>query len=196
MSYLIAIEGVDGSGKSTQAKLLSRYLQSRGINAVCIQPIYEIVDRIPVKITDKLSPRQSKTGTQSRHNWCKPVLAITGIGYALLTLALIRIAYRGKVVICDRYFYQMFFDLYGERARKIAVLFPKPDAIIVLDVEFETAIKRLDDFDASIDKTYFQKVVSYYRFIAELDDARHIQADGNVQNIQTNLREMVDFPEK
>lgn len=196
MAYLVAIEGVDGSGKSTQAALLRDHLKTQGIDVICIQPIYEIIDRIPIEIGGKLSPRQSKTKAESGDDWKKPALAIAGIAYAFITFAWIQIAYQRKVVICDRYFYQMFFDLFGEHARKIAIVFPKPDMIIVLDVESETAIQRLDSFDSSIDTTYYQKVIDYYRFISDLHPVERIRADGDVQNVQRDLREEVEIPKK
>ena len=135
---LIAFEGLDQSGKQTQAERLKAALEARGRQAVLLDfPSYET--QIGMEIG---------AGLQGARD------------YAADTMQLLYIANRyekkpqiearlsaGTIVICDRYLassiaYGEAQGLDGEWLREIQKYLPPPDLTILLDIAPETAAGR------------------------------------------------------
>ena len=143
---LIAFEGIDGSGKSTQARLLYKQLQSEGI---------------PVWLTAE--PTSNQIGTLIRQGFSG------AISFDHRTIAGLFVADRldhilnpefgmkakveqGYTVICDRY-YLSSFAYQGShmpmewvmQANSMAVELLKPDLTIFIDVTPELAMRRIQE---------------------------------------------------
>jgi dTMP kinase len=135
---LIAFEGLDQSGKQTQAERLRGAIEARGRQAVLLDfPSYDT--HIGMEIG---------AGLQGSRE------------YAADTMQLLYIANRyekkpqiaallaaGAVVICDRYLassiaYGEAFGLDGAWLREIQKYLPPPDLTILLDIAPETAASR------------------------------------------------------
>lgn len=136
---LIAIEGIDGAGKTTQVDLLEKYLQSVGVPVV-----------------------RSKEPTDGP--WGKKIRASAATGRMPLDEELaafiedrrehVRDVIQpaldaGKVVILDRYFYSTI-AYQGSRGanveeveRKMLAEFPIPDVVFVIDVPAEVGVARV-----------------------------------------------------
>jgi thymidylate kinase len=71
---------------------------------------------------------------------------------------------KSQFVVCDRYFYQYFYDLYGPAARRVASAFPRPNVAIWLDGGIETIRSRVSDSDADV--TYLEAVMKMYKEIS------------------------------
>ena len=140
----IVFEGIDGCGKSTQAKSLIAYLKKIGRRVISIRepggtPVGE-------KIRDLLL--HSKTTISA-----KSELFLYMASRAQLVEDVIRPALaEGKIIVCDRYYfstaaYQGAAGKTGVKsvlhlAEKVA-RFPKPDRVILLDLPAKVAMKRL-----------------------------------------------------
>lgn len=135
--FLIAIEGIDGSGKSTIAKELVKFLSSLGYDAVLLkepsdsiygQKIKEAEERLPPEEELRLFLLDREVDVKER---ILPALE------------------KGKIVVMDRYYYSnvAYQSARGIDAKKILELneriAPKPDLVIILDVSPETALKRI-----------------------------------------------------
>ncbi len=135
---LIAIEGIDGSGKTTVAKFLFSELSERGYDVVLLK---EPTDskwgrKLKESYTSRLSPEEElelflKDREYDVRNNILPSLR------------------EGRIVIMDRYYFSTIayqgalgFDIneLREMNEKIA---PKPDILIVLDLPPEEAVKRI-----------------------------------------------------
>jgi len=163
---IIAIEGIDGSGKTTQSKMLVEKLRKRGYNAIYVRPIYLLLEKIHIKNT-KISPRKERTSGKS-NKLKKNIFRILGYFYAFVTYIFMKIWGRGKILVCDRYFYQFFYDLFGEPAEKVIKFFPNPDVVFLLDGDIELFYSRMEDsFDRSVSREYYVKVIKFYRKLAE-----------------------------
>lgn len=138
---LIAIEGIDGAGKTTQSKILYETLTKNGYSAVILH-----------------EPTDSKWGQEIR-NWARngrhKISAETELKYFYFDRLEdveknIKPALKNKkVVIMDRYYFSSVAyqgargidpNYIEKRNEEIA---PKPDILIILDLEPEDALKRI-----------------------------------------------------
>ncbi len=168
--HLIALVGADGMGKTTQAQRLTDRLVARGYRATCVRPVFLLFD--PWRLRDRgapvprLSPRTARMkGNGGRAGRVAPVL---GYAYAMLTYAYIRtFLRRHEFVVCDRYFYQYFYDLAGRSARNLARSFPKPDLVLWLDGAMDVLLGRIDPAPKNpAEAAYFEDVLEFYRGLA------------------------------
>ncbi len=134
---LIAIEGIDGSGKSVIAKELVDFLNATGYDAILLkepsdsiygEKIRKSAERLPPEEELELFLRDREIDVRER---ILPALE------------------KGKVIVMDRYYYsniayQSARGIDAEKIRSLNEKFaPKPDLVIVLDVSPKTALKRI-----------------------------------------------------
>jgi dTMP kinase len=139
---LIVFEGIDGSGKTTQAKTLLRGLRARGIAAVFFRE--PTGGRWGREIRRKAIRRDSLTPGEELELFVKDRRedVAKNLGPALAA---------GKVVVLDRYYlstiaYQGAKGLDPGRIRRMNETFaPKPDLVFILDVEAGTGLSRIGD---------------------------------------------------
>jgi len=138
--FFVCIEGLDASGKTTQAKMLTENLRQRGFDAVySTEPsrgrvgrlirsfILNREDRVPIALEALLFAADRVDHVESE---IKPLLK------------------QGKFVVCDRYVYSSFayqgaagLDLeWIEYVNRFAL---KPDQAILLDVPTDVVVSRL-----------------------------------------------------
>jgi dTMP kinase len=135
----IVIEGIDGTGKSTQAKRLAEWFQSEGREVVLSR---EPTDGPWGKklresaSTGRLAPDEElEYFLNDRHQHVEEVISPA--------------LERGKVVILDRYYFSMMayqgargFDP-QEIRRKNEVFAPQPDLLLLLDLDVDDALLRI-----------------------------------------------------
>jgi dTMP kinase len=196
----ISLEGVEGCGKSTQARLLAEYITGLGYSVVLTRepggtPIAEQIREI------LLEPRNTD---------------MTNITELLLYLAsraqhvdqLIRPALaEGKVVICKRFSdatiayqgYARGLDLDSlEQVNRIATGGLEPDLTLLLDLKAEDGLsrKREDHWDRleSENADFHSKVRKGYLAIARRSPQRVevIDAEGSIEDVHLRIRECVD----
>lgn len=199
----IVIEGPNGTGKTTQADLLIDYLATKGITAHHIKepggsPVGEAIRN--VLLSDKFDRTPMTNAllfTANRHELWHAV-----IGPALG---------RGEWVIGVRnYWSSLVFQGYGEgmdveviRAITDTFTHPKyihPDLGIILNFQDETERARRIKKRASDEPDRFEleasdfhaRVNKGYRTIAKEFDAVEIDAGGTIEQVQQNIRAVVD----
>ena len=174
----MAIEGVDGCGKTTQAKMLVDRLKRGGYEALYVQPVFillNVLTRSKGNNVALISPRKTRTSQMSnsdRHRKRffpkKLFMNLLGYPYALATYIFMKLHWRNKVVVCDRYFYQFFFDLFVGWSERIVRFFPKADITFFLDGDLDFFYSRMDDsFDAHVSKDYYSEVINLYRRLSQ-----------------------------
>lgn len=137
---LIAFEGIDGSGKSTQARLFADWLEARGREVVRTrEPTNGPWGRKirEARFTARLSPEDElhafiEDRRQHVAELINPSLS------------------RGAVVVIDRYYYSTV-AYQGARGLDPAELFarnrafaPKPDLVVLVDVEPKHSLERIN----------------------------------------------------
>jgi dTMP kinase len=135
---LIAIEGIDGAGKTTIARFLEEELKRRGYKAVLFK-----------EPTSGPWGKKLKESYKSRLTPAKELeLFILDRKYDVeknIAPAL----EQGKIVIMDRYYYSTIayqgalgFDVEEIRMRNEEIA-PKPDLVIILDISPEKSVRRI-----------------------------------------------------
>jgi thymidylate kinase len=191
----VAIEGIDGCGKTTQAKMLVDRLKKEGHKAMYVQPIFvllNILTRSKGNDVALISPRETRTSQMSdsdkrgkRFLSKKLFMSLLGYPYAVATYIFMKFTGRNKIIICDRYFYQFFFDLFGDWSENIIKFFPKPDITFFLDGDLDFFYSRMDDsFDAHVSKDYYSEVINLYRKIFK--KYGFIQIDAKLKRVVIN----------
>jgi len=163
----VAIIGVDGCGKTTQAKLLVEKLNKEGFKSIYVQPTYILFKFFTTKKKIPISPREIGTSKIKKSTLDKLLICLIGYLYALFTYFIIKLWSIRSIVICDRYFYQFFYDLCGIQSENILKIFPKTDITFFLDGEVDIFYTRMDKFDKSTYKTYYETIIKFYRQLAE-----------------------------
>jgi len=186
---LVAIVGADGTGKSTQAEKLAERLTELGRAATCVRPVFLLFDpwRLRGKrgTTPALSPRLRRVGNGSASRRRGSIAAsAAGYTYALATYLYMRTHFRGvEFVVCDRYFYQYFFDISGAGATGIAKSFPRPSVVFWLDGDLGIVRERSDTPPTTpAEEKYFEDAFAFYRDLApslgfvRIDASRPVEA--------------------
>jgi len=136
---IIAIEGIDGAGKTTIVKFLTKELKRRGYDVISFKEPTESEWGRKIKSStfkdrsfnpeDELKLFLKDREWNVEHNILPALKA-------------------GKIVIMDRYYYSTiaYQGARGIDIKKICKLnekFPKPDLVIILDIKPETALERI-----------------------------------------------------
>jgi thymidylate kinase len=169
---VVALSGIDGSGKSSQAELLREALERLGYDAAVEWSPYgqnAWLDHLAVPVKKLLrrskryataAPRETGLERTSGTALREKNAAVNYVWSAVVTLAnglaqlqtIARHSRHGRIVIYDRYALDSTVQLrfrYGTNGRLqrmlIALLAPKPVAAFYLDIPAETSLARKDD---------------------------------------------------
>ena len=147
---LIAICGIDGSGKTTQEELLSEYLTLRGVA--------HIVTKQPTDFYRKMEPvRRYLDHGDSSINMEGMALLAAGDRQHHLESTLLPALSDGQFVICNRYVYSTY-AYFMERGISLKFLevinrnVPTPDLTILLDSPAALSRERVTARDGEINK--------------------------------------------
>lgn len=186
MSLFITFEGVEGCGKSTQAKALQQKLCQKGI---------------PVILTHE--PGGTALGMEIRHTLKKSrpnapsavaeLFLFTASRAQLITEVIHPNLKEGKVVLCDRFADStLTYQGYGrgldlniiETINTFATMGLKPDLTILLDLPVESGLsrrgdKRLDRFEQE-KLDFHQRVRDGYLKLAARDPERWLIIDATL----------------
>lgn len=121
---IVAFEGIDGSGITTQSKLFTLYLQRHGIRAVYTKEP-SLFSKVIRKITEnRLSNRLLS------------ILFVIDRLFHLLKL----IPYRSYIVVMDRYKYS---NMAYQGSYAVNLIFPEADILVYLDTSIEVSLERI-----------------------------------------------------
>ncbi|MDH4222877.1 MAG: dTMP kinase [candidate division Zixibacteria bacterium] len=199
---LITFEGIDYSGKTTQAKKLFNYLKKKGHKVVFLR-----------------EPGGEKVSENIRH----VLLSSRNTGMSPLTEFLLYIASRaqlvskvilpalkqGKMVICDRFYDStLAYQGYGrglekktiEYLNKISVSDLKPDLTILIDIPISIFLERMRKNNRKKDRIekektgFYKKVRDGYIRIARKESTRFKIVDGSreIEEVWLKVRDTVD----
>ena len=189
MQMLIAIEGIDGAGKTTNAHFLKEELEKRGFKVVVLkEPTNsEWGKKIRESVNSRLSPEEElelfilDRKHDVEHN-------------------IIPALKEGKIVIMDRYYYsnvayQGARGLNVEEIKKInEEIAPKPDLVILLDVDPEKGVERIknrgDRPNEFEDMEYLQKVREIFLSVKD-DNVIVVDANRELDEVKRDVLNVV-----
>lgn len=207
---VIAIVGIDGSGKTTQAKLLVEKFNKEGYVALYVRPIYALFDLFPLVIKDKIlcmsffSPRKSTTSDFEASS-SKPsvsfsllkkiFLKIIGYPYVLITCFYLHlIVGRNKIVVCDRYFIQFLIDIYGYKSIHLLKFIPQPDMVFYIRGSLELTFSRMtNSFDTSVKEQYYENVLCNFEKISHKYNFIDVDANASIDVISNIIYNTVSL---
>jgi dTMP kinase len=195
---LITFEGIDGSGKSTQARLLDKHLRGEGHPTLLVREPggTELSERIRSMLLDRdlnVEPMAE--------------LLLFSAARAQLVAAEVRPALEeGRIVLCDRFYdsttaYQGagrgIADpewLQGLHRRVTNGLVPDRTYLVELDPESARRRRRAsaqeDDRMEAADEGFYDRVADAYAHLAESEPDRFVRLDGTapIGDLQSQIR--------
>jgi dTMP kinase len=196
LSLFITFEGPDGSGKTTQAKMLSDYLVSRGM------AVLHTREPGGTAISEQIREVILSTRNQSIGNETEALLY--SAARAQIVAELIRPALAaGKIVVCDRYAdstmayqgYGLGLDLQALRViTQFATGGLSPDLTFYVDVPVELGLARRHRGETNRldlkDQVYHSRVREGFLKMSQDEPRRWIVIDGtrSVDEVQEEIR--------
>jgi dTMP kinase len=201
---LIIVEGVDGSGKSTQIRLLHRWLESQAYSVYFTE--WNSADLVR-KTTKRGKKKRSLTPTTFS------LLHATDFAHRLVSNILPPLK-AGMIVLADRYVFTAFARDVVRGCdpgwvRKVYSFAPKPDIAFYFRVPIEVALGRLTmarqvlkDFEAGLDlglhtdplesfKIFQGRILEEYDQMAGPHDFVVMDATASIAEQQRRVREIV-----
>ncbi|MDD3716208.1 MAG: dTMP kinase [Candidatus Marinimicrobia bacterium] len=193
----ISFEGIDGSGKSVQARLCVDYLAARYKTVHCFDPGHTVIGNAVRKIL--LNREHSEMNARTE------LLLYAAARSQLVTQVILPVLKEGGIVVSDRFYdsttaYQGYgrelpLDLIRQLNR-IGAHELIPDLTFIIDTDPETAAARIGDADRleSESAAFKIRVRDGYRRIAEQEPERCRLIDGNrnIEEIHTDIRNIID----
>jgi len=193
--FLICIEGIDGTGKSTLAKSLSKKLVSQGYDVVhsfepTNGPHGKKIRENAVAHVDMTADEQLDLFVKDRKDHLKDLI--------------IPSLKDGKIVILDRYFYSTIayqgaagydVDKIYEIHEDFAV---EPDLLCILDLDVDKALERIKknrggELDFFEKKDYLKKVAEIFKNdIRCKSDVVRLYADANPEDLLNDFLSIVE----
>ncbi len=195
---LISFEGADGSGKTTQMKLLENYLIANNY-----------------KVTSTREPGGTEYGKRIRDLLLTPTLhSMAPLTEIFLFMAdraqhvqdIIRPSLeKGHIVLCDRFTDSTLAYQAGGRLFDAGWLMDlnqrttqnlSPDLTLLFDVSYESSLKRtqhrpiIDRFEQE-HRSFFEQVRAYYLYLAEQQPKRFITMLTDTQSIEAIQEQII-----
>lgn len=198
----ISMEGTDGSGKSTQIKLLEKYLSEKGFEVVCVR------EPGGNKISEKIRDIIIDTENNEMGNMTEALLYAAARAQ-LVKEVIIPALTEGNVVVCDRFtdssiVYQGFARGLGEDAvagiNRFATGGLIPDITFFLRLNPEESIERkkrqnkLDRIEALSNNFHKRVYVGYLNLANKNKDrVKVIDADKTIEEIHNEIADNIEI---
>jgi dTMP kinase len=202
---LFIVEGIDGSGKSTQLMLAMRYLQARGYKPFFTE--WNSADL--VKATTKRGKKKMSLTPMTFS-----LLHATDFAHRLVHNILPPLK-AGMIVLADRYVYTAFARDVArgcdpDWVRKVYAFAPRPDRAFYFNVPIDVSVARLmagrakiKEYEAGMDLKLAPDIMSSFKiFQGRILDEYHkivgeyglteIDATANISEQQQKVRDLVD----
>lgn len=187
----IVLEGIDGTGKTTQTKLLEEHLKKDGYQVeTVVEPTKSDIGKL---IRVQLKNEESTQDTNQQ------ILALL-FAADRLTLKDKILEVKGdmaKFILSDRSFYSSIayqdnpnIDL--QWLRKVNNYTPQPDMMILLDLDENEAIKRCDETEVFETKEFLRRTRQKYLKFLEEENTYKIDASQTVEQVHKDICKLLE----
>lgn len=181
----ICMEGIDGSGKSTQVERLGKWLEDCGF----------IVTRI-MEPTDSSVGRLIRELLQNPHaqdeSFQRTLALLFAADRTLLMDKIQNEVEMNRIVLSDRSFYSSLAYQNGEEwIAQINRYALEPDLVILLDLETETAIKRCEGKDNFEEVDFLDTVRKRYLKLADSHNFMVVNANNGLNKVHEDIKRVI-----
>lgn len=181
----ICLEGIDGSGKSTQIELLMSWLNECGHE---ILRVFEPTDSQAGRLIRKMLQNPNATN----ENFQKTLALLFAADRIILMEKIQEAEDEGKIVLSDRCFYSSIVYQNGaEWIKEINKFAKKPDIVLLMDIEPETAISRCEGKDRFEDVYFLKKIRNRYLELADKEDFMVVNANNGLNKVHDDIKRVI-----
>jgi dTMP kinase len=200
---LITFEGIDYSGKTTQAKKLFNYLKRKGYKVILL--------REPGG--EKVSEKIRQVLLSSRNTGMNPLtelLLYEAARAQLVSRIILPALKQGKIILCDRFYDStLAYQWYGrglnikviDYLNEVSVSGLKPDLTILIDLSLDVFAKRMKKNNKKKDRIekekidFYKRVRNGYLKIAQKEKKRFrvIDGSGEIEVVWSKVKEAVEY---
>lgn len=192
----IVFEGIDGSGKSTQAELLKEYLESKGFKVWLTK---EPTDGQTGQLLQRIQSGEFKEFFKDPKDFKRFMTYLYAADRTGHYQQIKEHLDNNEWVICDRYKYSTYAYNYSDfnLAYSVYMDFPDPDLPIFIDVPLEDALSRINS--RGKEKEIFEKskyllgVINKYDGLLDTKSLKIVDGRGNVNKVFNRVKELVEY---
>jgi len=152
MYRFIVFDGMDGSGKTSQAKMLLNYLKKRKRSIIFTHE--------PTRDTKLGRYIEKRIRSYNKPSASELLELFTKDREEHLKNEIVPALKKGKIVICDRYYYStMAYQLPKSEWKAYAKRFLKPDIAFICSVPANIAIKRINSSISKNERRFKKKAM-------------------------------------
>ncbi len=181
-SMYVCLEGIDGSGKSTQLDMLGQWLEEYGLEVL---RVFEPTQSPPGKLI-----REILTDSKASTPHYQRILGLLFAADRMILMDKIRDAEKqDKIVISDRSFYSsLAYQDDPEWIQEINRYIQKPDLVILLDVDTKQALSRFEGKDHFENQEFLEKVRKNYLELAQKNNFFVVNANNGVRKVHEDIK--------
>ena len=192
----IVFEGIDGSGKSTQAELLKEYLESKGLKVWLTK---EPTDGQTGQLLQRIQSGEFKEFFKDPEDFRRFMTYLYAADRTGHYQQIKEHLDNDEWVICDRYKYSTYaynfsyFDL----SYSVYMDFPDPDLPIFVDIPLEDALSRINS--RGKEKEIFEKadylsnVIDRYDRLIDAKSLKIVDGRGSIDEVFNRVKELVEY---
>jgi dTMP kinase len=181
----ITLEGIDGSGKSTQIQMLAEWLRTNGFS---VKVLKEPTDSLVGDLIRKMLRNPSAIQV----NFQKSLALLFAADRTLLIEKIMEEEESDRIVLSDRSFYSSLAYQEGEEwITQVNKYAREPDLVILLDLETETALKRCEGKDRFEKKDFLNKIRNKYLALADKHGFMVVNANSGINKVHADIKKIV-----
>jgi dTMP kinase len=181
----ICLEGIDGSGKTTQIELIVKWLDKCGLEVL---RVFEPTDSPAGRLIRELLQNPNATND----NFQKTLALLFAADRVMLMEKIKEEEKAGRIVLSDRCFYSsMVYQNGTDWIAEINKFAKKPDIVLLMDIDPETAISRCEGKDSFEDMKFLSKIRKRYLELADKEDFIVINANNGLNKVHDDIKRVI-----
>ncbi len=181
----ICLEGIDGSGKSTQIEMLMKWIEETGLE---VFRVFEPTD----SPTGRLIREMLQNPNATNRNVQKTLALLFAADRTVLMDKIVQAEEANKIVISDRCFYSsMVYQNGKEWIAEINKFAKKPDIVLLLDIDPETAISRCEGKDSFEEMNFLREIRERYLELADKEGFTVVNANNGLNKVHDDIKRVV-----